>query len=261
MIFHDGFESGDLRRWDDQDGNRAPEHRVVEDPAQAHAGRGFVTLTQQPGGAIADLVKWLGEGHDQVHVRYYVRFAAEPVAGIRHDGPGANQNGGSLAGLRDRWLLGSSSTRPDGRDLFVSQVLVDDDWGRNPAPGDLKLRAQHPGMRPAAGGSPWWGEVRAPAQPFRPVPGRWHCVELMLAANTPGQADGEQALWFDGELVIRSAGLRWREDASLRINVFWLPFALRDCPRPTSLGIDDVVIATSYIGPMAARGSGADPPR
>ncbi len=87
---------------------------------------------------------------------------------------------------------------------------------------------------------------------------RRQCWEFMLEANAPAKADGKQAMWVDGKLVGEFTGIRWRNDPELKINCFWLEHYGYDNSDPTkqfwkdkqTVWFDDVVIATSYIGPM-----------
>ena len=80
---------------------------------------------------------------------------------------------------------------------------------------------------------------------------RWYCYEFMLQANTPGERDGRITVWLDGELVADFPNLRLRdvdsaEDRSLRALV---PHRLEPAARRKKW-YDNVVAATSYIGPM-----------
>jgi hypothetical protein len=80
--------------------------------------------------------------------------------------------------------------------------------------------------------------------------GRWYCYELMLKANTPGERDGEIACWLDGKLIAHFPHLRLRDVAVLKINHAALDLHIRSNPtRANKKFYDDVVIATSYIGP------------
>ena len=84
----------------------------------------------------------------------------------------------------------------------------------------------------------------------------WQCWEFMVEANTPGKADGRQAMWLDGKLVGDFTGIRWRGDADVNVNCFWLQHYGYDGSDPTrqfhkgrqTVWFDDVVIATQYIG-------------
>jgi hypothetical protein len=93
--------------------------------------------------------------------------------------------------------------------------------------------------------------------------GRWYCVEVMIKANTsPEKADGEQALWIDGELKAHFRKIRWRTSAELKLNTVWLQYYVteenmrrnRDYwmdKRKMEIWFDDIVVATHYIGPIS----------
>ncbi len=81
--------------------------------------------------------------------------------------------------------------------------------------------------------------------------GRWYCYELMVKSNTPGRSDGRIACWVDGTLVADFPNQRLRDDATLKINHVMLDLHIgSNGSRVNRKWYDDVVIATSYIGPM-----------
>jgi hypothetical protein len=87
------------------------------------------------------------------------------------------------------------------------------------------------------------------------------CWEFIVQANTPGNADGRQAMWLDGKLVGKFDNIRWRFDADLKINCFWLQHYGYDGSDPTrathkekqTVWFDDVVVARDYIGPRIGK--------
>jgi hypothetical protein len=81
----------------------------------------------------------------------------------------------------------------------------------------------------------------------------------MLKANEPGKRDGEIAVWADGKLIGHWAGFRYRDVPELKINMAHLVFYLHEgnVPGFYTLFHDDVVVATSYIGPMVPRNKAA----
>jgi hypothetical protein len=89
--------------------------------------------------------------------------------------------------------------------------------------------------------------------------GKWYSIELMLKANEPGKRDGEIAVWADGKLIGHWAGFRYRDVPELKINMAHLVFYLHEGNLPGfyTLFHDDVVVATSYIGPMVPRNKAA----
>jgi hypothetical protein len=75
---------------------------------------------------------------------------------------------------------------------------------------------------------------------------------MMRKANTPGARDGEIALWVDGALIARFPNLRLRDVATLKIDRFNLSLHIgSNTVSETSKWYDNVVAATSYIGPMS----------
>ena len=112
----------------------------------------------------------------------------------------------------------------------------------------------------------------------------------MVKANSTADAhDGEQAFWIDGVLTGRWAtgtptgtwkrdrfvtgagdpfpGFQWRSDTNVKPNVFWLLYYMEQVfsgeeqyqnrtgaqvnTDVTQVWFDHVVVATSYIGPLA----------
>ncbi len=55
---------------------------------------------------------------------------------------------------------------------------------------------------------------------------------------------------MDGELKGRFEGIRWRTTDSLKLNCFWLTMYIHDSPQTNRIWMDDVVVATKYIGPQ-----------
>ena len=103
--------------------------------------------------------------------------------------------------------------------------------------------------------------------------GQWLCVELMMKMNTPGQSDGEYAIWLNQSLIQHllpgapeldrhgngvwepSAGgepfpgFNWRDTPDLAFNWVWLNFYV---DGPSTMSWDQLVVATERIGCMAA---------
>ena len=80
---------------------------------------------------------------------------------------------------------------------------------------------------------------------------RWYCYEYRVQANTPGERDGRVMLWLDGELRADFGNLRFRDVDTLTIDRFGLSFHIGSNPAgETKKWYDNVVAATSYIGPM-----------
>jgi hypothetical protein len=101
-----------------------------------------------------------------------------------------------------------------------------------------------------------FGPHFVPRPEFVPQLGRWYCFEYMLKANTPGQRDGRVACWVDGKLIADFPNLRLRDVAALKIDRFDIGlFIANNRLRENKKWYDDVVAATSYIGPRVASDS------
>jgi hypothetical protein len=255
VVFADGFESyespweGD---WPPSWGGGIPP--TTGDRKHVDAGKRALELTVRAGQtARAECHTWYdagtfrgSTGYEQMYARWYVMFSPGLVLGE------LDQAFGSLVGMRNHWYLVQfkPERKPDGTDLFAA--AVGPMGSAQGVLGTFAPSALAPNMTPNAEGHydliPNLSE-----SPLRPVPGRWYCVEIMLKPNTPGQEDGEMAVWVDGVLHDRAAGLRLRTTDNLKINGFWLQLALRKPARTGTVWCDDVVVAKSYIGPMAGR--------
>ncbi len=86
---------------------------------------------------------------------------------------------------------------------------------------------------------------------FSPQKNRWYCYEYMVKANIPGKRDGRIALWVDGTLIADFPNLRLRDVDDLEIDRFGLDLYIANNMKcENRKWHDDVVVATSYIGPM-----------
>jgi hypothetical protein len=91
---------------------------------------------------------------------------------------------------------------------------------------------------------------------------KWHCVEAQFKLNTldlakeKPNADGVVRGWFDGKLVIDRADvvLRSTDFPQMKFNQFIMApyFGPGLVPHPQKLWIDEMVVSTKRIGPLAA---------
>ena len=248
VIFSDDFASGVLARWDADS--------VVDDPqrlrlseAAAYRGRYGVEIIARPGtGAGAKLNKWFYPGYDQVHARWYCKFADD-------FDQGNHMHFSHLLANRvdNRYsAFGQAGKRPSGADFFTTGLEPWRDWGRYQAPGEMMLYTYHMDMPIDPKMGRYWGEMMRPETPFVLERGRWYSMEMMVRANTPDVADGAQAFWIDGERLAHFEGIRWRDNPALKINDFWLMLYVHQSERVNRVFFDEVVISQEYIGPLAA---------
>lgn len=264
VLFYDGFESGDLSAWDeDQAGGDTTRVAVVEGKDAVLFGRYACRMTatrgKNDGGG---LIKWLPSGQDHLHARFYVKFAED--AGYVHHFVHIN-------GEARRWgSFGKAGLQPKGDDFFTTGIEPWFDWGKNPPPGRWNFYTYWPDMKPAQDGK-YWGNSFHPEVGVIPR-GEWICMEVRIDLNTPGQADGVQTLWQDGKQIGRFTGFRWRTTETLKANVFWLmsyvterafghtdqhaeQHGVKANTRSHTVWFDSVVVATDYIGPVIKVGS------
>ena len=75
----------------------------------------------------------------------------------------------------------------------------------------------------------------------------------MLQVNTVGKRDGRITCWLDGEIVADFPNMRFRDVESLKIDRFGVNLHIgHNIVRENKKWYDDLVAATSYIGPMTA---------
>ncbi|MBN2327050.1 MAG: hypothetical protein JXR73_07835 [Candidatus Omnitrophica bacterium] len=248
VIFSDDFESGSLELWDaDSVVNDPNRLRLTSDPEHVFRGKYAVEIIARVGkGTGGKLNKWFLPGYDRVYARWYCKFAEDFDQGNhmhfchllanRHD---------------DKWsAFGKAGVKPGGDDFFTAGLEPWRDWGKNPAPGEMMFYSYHLDMPIDSKMGKYWGEMFRPSPRFIPERGRWYCMEMMVKANTPGKADGEQAFWIDGDLKGRFNGIRWRDAEELKINDFWLMLYVHNSSRINRVWFDEVVIDDEYIGPV-----------
>ncbi len=256
VLFADGFESGDWKKWEEEKGSV----EIVEEHPNSggKCARMEMVRGKNTGG---HLVKWFMPGADTVYARFYVRFSADYQYCHHFVWLLANQS-------KNRWsAFGKAGLKPDGT-YYSTAMEPAFAWGKNPPPGEVNLYSYYLDMEPDPKMNKYWGNSFFPPGPGRgeaagqnrviPPLAQWQCWEFMLRANSaPDKADGEQAMWVDGKLVGRFTGLRWRTDMDLKINALWLEHYGYDNSDPTrrfwkqkqTAWFDDVVVAREYIGP------------
>jgi len=257
VLFAENFESGDMKKWDDQSG------RVVMSEDKPNAGRWCVQMPMERGkNHGGEAKKWFMPGADAVYARLYVKFSPDYQYNHHFVWLGANQR-------TNKWsAFGKAGLKPDGT-YYSTGMEPWFAWGKNPPPGEVNLYTYYLDMEPDRKMNKYWGNGFFPPGPGKgkdagsarviPKLNEWQCWEFMIQANTaPDKADGKQAMWLDGKLVGEFTGIRWRNDLDLKVNCFWLEHYGYDESDPTkqywkesqSVWFDDVVVARRYIGPI-----------
>jgi len=265
VIFSDDFESyvqaADItKRWDNMYQNQYV--AVTTTAANVYAGKQALEFTlPQETAELSDAVeKIVSPELDLLFLRYYSKF--QPP----YDVIGSSHNGSSISAHYEVGYQSTPGVPADGTNKFLANL---EDWrgdATTPSPGDLNIYVYHPLQRSQ------WGDHFFPTGlvmpntsiPFDfgpdfvsrpdiiPALDQWYAYELMVKANTPGQNDGRIAAWLDGKLVMDFPNLRLRDVASLTIDRFALCFHIGSNPNGQSKKwYDNVVAATSYIGPIS----------
>ncbi len=248
IIFEDGFESGDLEKWDaDSVVNDPTRLKLTNDPEEVYKGEYAVEITAVTGTQTgAKLNKWFMPGYDQVYARWYCKFESD-------FNQGNHMHFVHLLANRqaNKWsAFGKAGIKPSGDDFFTTGLEPWRNWGRNSPPGEMMFYSYHMDMPIDSQTNLYYGEMFRPEEKFIPQRGRWYCMEMMVKANTPGEADGQQAFWIDGDLKGQFTNIRWRSSESLKINDFWLLLYIHDSPKLNRVWFDEVVVSREYIGPI-----------
>nr|MBA3848286.1 hypothetical protein [Planctomycetota bacterium] len=265
VIFADDFEgiadaAGLAAKWDSL--FHGP--RLASEAAHVHAGAQSLELfcPRQEGERSAAVARSLRDERDVLFLRYYSKFDGS------FDVVGSSHNGGGISAHYNIDGRATPGIPADGKNKFLVEFECWRGDATEPNPGNLNLYVYHPEQRSQWGDHFFPDGIVLPNTSLRgdfgagfvarplivPELGRWYCYELMVRANTPGQRDGRLGIWLDGELIGDFANLRLRDVATLRMDRFNLSLHIgsnRVCE--TRKWYDDVVVATSYIGPMSKR--------
>jgi hypothetical protein len=270
VVFADDFEGyakpADLnKRWDNVYQNQYV--GLATTPANVFHGRQSLEFSLPKQDAeLSDAVdKAVRPEHDVLFLRYYSKY--DPP----FDVVGSTHNGASISAHYYNKGQATPGVPADGKNKFLANLETWRGDAATPSPGNLNIYIYHPGQRSQ------WGDHFFPtgqvmpntSLPFdfgptfvkRPdvIPDlkSWHCYEFMVKANTPGVAgglgkdDGRIAVWYDGKLAADFMHLRLRDVEALKIDRFGLCFHIKSNPKgPSRKWYDNVVAATSYIGPM-----------
>jgi hypothetical protein len=288
VILFESFDAEDVAavaaRWSEAVNPAGDTLALVAGGPEGAAGEHALRITARPGEDTGGhLYALLEREVDTAFARFYVRFPEEGHGYVHHFV--------TLGGHRPptRWPQGHAGERPSGDDRFSAGIEPFGANGRIPPPGRWGFYAYWHEMKRSADGR-HWGNGLTPAREQRVPVDRWQCVEVMLKLNTPGERDGELALWLDGEPVLHLRagtprgdwtgmgfraleeggepfeGFSWRTTAELKLTYLWLmhyvtPEALarnrvEETARPNVVLFDQVVVATEYVGPIAHQGPG-----
>jgi len=195
----------------------------------------------------------LGDGYDELYIRYYIKFDEDYRAVRNH---GANLGGRDVKSNDAAWVGMAGIQDVSTRGYFYSGVQPRGDSGSDEL--EMGFYSYHLDKKGP------WGENYEVRRKFPIQVGRWYCVERRMKLNSvdsdkadPANADGVEELWIDGRLTIRKTDVRFRCIERLHITLFSLETYYHGLPArygpdsPIKVFFDNVVIAKSYVGPMS----------
>lgn len=260
VLFHDDFETGTVQgKWDNTFQNHLI--RMATEPGNFHGGKRALefTVPKQKKELSNAVVKNFKKGQDVLFMRYYSKFDKG------FDQVGSSHNGGTIYAIAPGVPFSTPGVKADGKKKFGASF---ENWrgeAKTRSPGDLNVYCYHPEQRTGYGDHFFpngqvmpntslphkFGPQFKPRPALIPQLDRWYCFEVMVKANTPGQRDGRIGCWVDGKLIADFTNLRLRDTEALKINFAALDLHIHSNPtRANKKWYDDVVMATSYIGPM-----------
>ena len=265
VLFHEDFESATmsaiLAGWDYAD--RSDLMSISSDvPAEANQGTQSLRMAipANPGETGVGLFENLPNQQVPVYVRYYAKY----------NDRGPYHHAGMWTGGYNppyTFPIGTAGAKPDGTDFFHNVV--------EPFDGTLGLDqyAHWPDME--CQGACWGNNMMWGERP-RVVSDQWVCLEVMMKVNTPGQNDGEFAVWINDQPDLHLSqgspnmtqhsgpgypvwspdpqgepfpGFNWRSTTDLAWNWIWLDF-YENYSGALEMKWDQVVVAKERIGCM-----------
>ena len=139
VVFADGFESGDIDKWD----TSYHYHKITHEPENVHSGKSALEFTlawPRPGGSSnGGLSQSFRPGYDLLFLRYYAKFGkdTELFHGGTHNGAAIFGQGPDVDGVHP-------GIRADGRNQFTARLDTATD-GRHPFAGPLGVLQLSPG--------------------------------------------------------------------------------------------------------------------
>ncbi len=257
-VLPDGLAAEQRTAWNNPWDRAWGGSRITDDPEHVHAGHRALEFRMNGPGAIG-VGKYIRRGFDRLFFRYYIKYddafpgahhvgagIAARAPGVPDANPGVKPDGtNQFDVLLDHWSFDAGGPPPGHLVAYVYHMDQQHQWGEQFYPSGRTL----PGVNGARG---IFGPSFVPRKDFVPVRGRWYCYEFMAQANTPGQRDGRVAFWVDGRIAADFPNLRFRSVDALKINRVDVGMYESRHNGLHRVWIDDVVVATAYIGPMTA---------
>ena len=246
VIYADGFDSADTRRWVGL-GTEGKAEVLAADPMRSLVpldGKALrVTIARGVNQGLNAHFRFAdtpGGEPDEAYFRYHLRLADDwnPVV-----------DGGKLPGFSGTYGRGGWGLRKsDGRNGWSARGAF---LKQETAAAGLRAIGSYVYDASTDGAGEVFGWNLGPTGLLEK--NRWYSVEQHVRMNTPGRSDGVLRAWIDGRLVFERRDLHWRDVPELHIESVWLNVyhgGTQPAPSDMTLFIDNVVIARRYIGPV-----------
>ncbi|WP_286264237.1 polysaccharide lyase [Thalassotalea atypica] len=186
--------------------------------------------------------KEIGYEPTEAYFRYYLKLAegANISGGGKMPGFGGTYNKAGWGGRGNSGTNGWSA-----RGSFFNTINNDKSpWDQHMPIGQYIYEV----------GKNKYGQTISYGHPLSTIkPGKWYSVEQRLKLNTPGKKDGILEAWIDGKKVFSRTNVHLRDVPDLKIEKIWFNFYFGGVDKPKqdfTMFIDNIVIASQYIGPM-----------
>jgi hypothetical protein len=213
-------------------------------------GKSLRMRMPQSGNEISNgLVKNISPTRDSMFMRVYTRFQPN-YAGINS----------AHNGLRITGNYTGPGKIPNGSDFFL--VNIENARFLNEAePGYTHAYVYQPEQQDLYGQS-WYSNGTVTNGSFNfgpyfvsrpnvnPTRGVWICYEMYVQLNTPGVRDGRVAVWQNGVLIGDWLNIRFRDVTTVKIDQIELDNGGQGSTQQNDKWYDNLVIASSYVGPM-----------
>lgn len=266
VVFADDFEQSlsvsDLRKKWDVLINEA-NLRIVEGAGMKYGGDRSLQMSipKQEAPLATGVAKLLSNTQDILFMRWYMKFDSSwsVLNGSVHNGASISgkyfEQGQATPGVRadgsNKFLVNfenenSTGDAPGYMNIYIYWPEQGDRWGDHFFPSGTVLPFSN-----SRSGKVTFGKKFEARPDFSPQPDRWYCYEYMVKVNIPGKRDGRIVLWVDGILIADFPNLRLRDVDDLEIDRFGLGLYIANNIKCVNRKWhDNVVVATSYIGPM-----------
>ncbi len=261
VIFADGFETytspGQLTSSGKYDNYYQQQDFAIDTSTFVGGAKSLRERMPQTSVEISNgLAKNISPKRDSMFMRVYTRYQSN-YAGVNsaHDG------------LRITGGYKGPGVIPNGSDFFV--VNIENARFQGEAePGYTHAYVYQPEQQDLYGES-WYPDGKVTNGSFNfgpyfvsrpnviPPRGAWVCYESMVQLNTPGLRDGRVAAWQNGVLIADWQNIRFRDVTTVKIDQIELDNGGQASTQQNDKWYDNLVIASSYIGPMVT----GTPPR